>query len=116
MEGLRQSDVAPIGQRCDDQPWRVSEVFVRVDKLSVTNINVTMVFFLRPTMPELFGPLKRVFTFGFLRDQGGTDIPCVNIDCTDGHDFFVDHLWLVQSAKDRSTRSTVESVFSGILS
>ena len=59
MQGLREGDVASVGERRDDESGRVAQILVRVDELSVANVGVTIHFRVVPAMAQLRLPQER---------------------------------------------------------
>ena len=59
MQGLREGDVASVGERRDDEAGRVAQILVRVDELSVANVGVTIQFRVVPAMAQLRLPQER---------------------------------------------------------
>lgn len=52
------SCLLPVSERSDHQPWTISQVFVEVLEVGVTNINNTVFPRILPLVPELRQPGK----------------------------------------------------------
>ena len=59
MQGLGESDVTSIGERGDDESWRVAQILVRVDELCVANVGVTIDLHVIPAVAQLRLPQER---------------------------------------------------------
>lgn len=69
MTFLKILNYLPVCEWCNDQTWRVSQVFIRITKLSIADVDEAVFLLIIPAVAELRNPGECLSTANLDKDS-----------------------------------------------